>query len=129
MILHDFAFYVMYTRATQWWNYCLGFSWFTMTNFWEVVKMLIFLAYFAHNALCYSQDYWLPLFSHESNFTITNVHLLVCLSICPQNPSPTNMNADRSLIFFMYSLQPAAARSASFRGQLKFLLQLWLFFM
>ena len=48
--------------ATQWLNYCLGFSWFSKTNFWEVVKMLIFLAYFAHTALCYSQDYWLPLF-------------------------------------------------------------------
>ena len=100
MILHDLAYFVMYTPtyqtkffmifcmtisndfswfcflcyvypyisyfmifwATQWLNYCLGFSWFSKTNFWEVVKMLIFLAYFGHSALCYSQDYWLPLF-------------------------------------------------------------------
>ena len=81
--VYPYLSYFMIFWATQWWNYCLGFSWFSKTNFWEVVKMLIFLAYFAHSALCYSQDYWLPLFrnivSVDTSFILkASLHYTKC---------------------------------------------------
>ena len=45
--------------------------------------MLIFLAYFGHSALCYSQDYWLPLFrnivSVDTSFILkASLHYTKC---------------------------------------------------